>query len=115
ADIPGFGRAARDCGSVVLRRPGARPRDRRQRGPGEEDRGADRPCQPDRERTSPTPPLASHRSPGEVPPGRPAIALRVVEPPAAAARLDVKTPVFEGPLELLLALVEKEELDIFQV
>jgi segregation and condensation protein A len=30
-------------------------------------------------------------------------------------RLDVKTPVFEGPLELLLALVEKEELDIFQV
>ena len=30
-------------------------------------------------------------------------------------RLDVKTPVFEGPLELLLALVEREELDIFQV
>jgi segregation and condensation protein A len=30
-------------------------------------------------------------------------------------RLDVKTPVFEGPLELLLALVEQEELDIFQV
>ena len=39
----------------------------------------------------------------------------VVEPPAAAPRLDVKTPVFEGPLELLLALVEREEVDIFQV
>ena len=39
----------------------------------------------------------------------------VVEPPIAGPRLDVKTPVFEGPLELLLALVEKEELDIFQV
>jgi segregation and condensation protein A len=38
-----------------------------------------------------------------------------VEPPIAGPRLDVKTPVFEGPLELLLALVEKEELDIFQV
>jgi len=30
-------------------------------------------------------------------------------------RLDVKTPVFEGPLELLLGLVEREELDIFKV
>lgn len=30
-------------------------------------------------------------------------------------RLDVKTPVFEGPLELLLALVEREEVDIFKV
>jgi segregation and condensation protein A len=30
-------------------------------------------------------------------------------------RLDVKTAVFEGPLELLLALVEREELDIFKV
>ncbi|TMF32491.1 MAG: hypothetical protein E6I29_02465 [Chloroflexi bacterium] len=29
--------------------------------------------------------------------------------------LDVKTPVFEGPLELLLALVEREEVDIFKV
>lgn len=38
-----------------------------------------------------------------------------MEPPAAGPRLDVKTPVFEGPLELLLALVEREELDIFQV
>lgn len=38
-----------------------------------------------------------------------------MEPPVAAPRLDVKTPVFEGPLELLLALVEREELDIFQV
>ena len=31
------------------------------------------------------------------------------------ARLDVATPVFEGPLELLLALAEREELDILQV
>ena len=38
-----------------------------------------------------------------------------MEPPVAGPRLDVKTPVFEGPLELLLALVEREELDIFQV
>ena len=29
--------------------------------------------------------------------------------------MDVKTPVFEGPLELLLALAEREEVDIFQV
>ncbi len=29
--------------------------------------------------------------------------------------MDVKTPVFEGPLELLLALVEREEVDIFKV
>jgi len=38
-----------------------------------------------------------------------------MEPPIAGPRLDVKTPVFEGPLELLLALAEREELDIFQV
>ncbi|HEV1991389.1 MAG TPA: segregation/condensation protein A [Candidatus Dormibacteraeota bacterium] len=38
-----------------------------------------------------------------------------MEPPVAAPRLGVKTPVFEGPLELLLALVEREELDILQV
>ena len=31
------------------------------------------------------------------------------------ARLDVATPVFEGPLELLLALAEREEVDLFQV
>lgn len=29
--------------------------------------------------------------------------------------MDVTTPVFEGPLELLLALVEREEVDIFKV
>jgi segregation and condensation protein A len=39
----------------------------------------------------------------------------VDQPPGAAPRLDVKTPVFEGPLELLLALVEREEVDIFEV
>jgi hypothetical protein len=38
-----------------------------------------------------------------------------VEPPVAGPRLDVKTPVFEGPLELLLALAEREEVDLFQV
>ena len=38
-----------------------------------------------------------------------------MELPGAGPRLDVKTTVFEGPLELLLALVEREELDIFQV
>ena len=33
----------------------------------------------------------------------------------APSRLAVTTPVFEGPLELLLALVEREEVDIFKV
>jgi segregation and condensation protein A len=33
----------------------------------------------------------------------------------APSRLPVNTPVFEGPLELLLALVEREEVDIFKV
>jgi segregation and condensation protein A len=44
-----------------------------------------------------------------------ALSLPVVEQPLAGPRLGVSTPVFEGPLELLLALVEREELDIFQV
>jgi len=35
--------------------------------------------------------------------------------PDISPRLDVKTPVFEGPLELLLALAEREELDILEV
>jgi segregation and condensation protein A len=43
------------------------------------------------------------------------LSLPLVEPPVAGPRLDVKTPVFEGPLELLLALVEREEVDIFEV
>ena len=30
-------------------------------------------------------------------------------------QLNVNTPVFDGPLELLLALVEREEVDIFKV
>ncbi len=38
-----------------------------------------------------------------------------MEQPIAGPRLAVSTPVFEGPLELLLALAEREELDIFQV
>jgi segregation and condensation protein A len=44
--------------------------------------------------------------------------LGLVDPPVAGqqpGRLDVKTPIFEGPLELLLALVEREEVDIFKV
>jgi segregation and condensation protein A len=43
--------------------------------------------------------------------------LRFVESPVAGptSRLDVTTSVFEGPLELLLALVEREEVDIFKV
>ncbi|HEV3103481.1 MAG TPA: segregation/condensation protein A, partial [Candidatus Dormibacteraeota bacterium] len=45
-----------------------------------------------------------------------------MEPPVDGPRLglansslDVKTAVFEGPLELLLALAEREEVDILQV
>lgn len=43
-----------------------------------------------------------------------------MEQPVAGPRLNdislqVATPVFEGPLELLLALAEREEVDIFQV
>ena len=34
---------------------------------------------------------------------------------AGRARLEVATPVFEGPLELLLALAERDEVDLFQV
>jgi segregation and condensation protein A len=33
----------------------------------------------------------------------------------ARVRLEVATPVFEGPLELLLALAESEKVDLFQV
>src|SRR6266851_10005329 len=38
-----------------------------------------------------------------------------MEPPIAGPRLRISTPVFEGPLELLLALAEREEVDIFKV
>src|SRR5438034_1819005 len=38
-----------------------------------------------------------------------------MEPPIAGPRLPIVTPGFEGPLELLLALAEREEVDIFQV
>ena len=34
---------------------------------------------------------------------------------AASPRLQIATPIFEGPLELLLALAERQELDILQV
>jgi segregation and condensation protein A len=34
---------------------------------------------------------------------------------SAISRISVSTPVFEGPLELLLALLEREEVDIFKV
>jgi len=39
----------------------------------------------------------------------------VGHPGADRARLEIATPVFEGPLELLLVLAEREEIDIFQV
>jgi segregation and condensation protein A len=39
----------------------------------------------------------------------------VEQPGAARSRLEIATPVFEGPLELLLVLAERDELDIFQV
>src|SRR5712664_2761265 len=38
-----------------------------------------------------------------------------MEPPIAGPRLPISTPIFEGPLELLLALAEREEVDIFKV
>jgi segregation and condensation protein A len=41
--------------------------------------------------------------------------LPMEQPGGGTARLDVATPVFEGPLELLLALAEREEVDLFQV
>ena len=37
------------------------------------------------------------------------------QPGAARSRLEITTPVFEGPLELLLVLAEREEIDVFQV
>lgn len=37
------------------------------------------------------------------------------QPDVGRPRLDVVTAVFEGPLELLLALAEREEIDIFAV
>src|SRR5579859_6056877 len=52
-------------------------------------------------------------------PGRPVLRasiIPVMDPqPATPARLQVSTPIFEGPLELLLALAEREELDILAV
>jgi segregation and condensation protein A len=39
----------------------------------------------------------------------------VESPLGQGAQLSVSTPVFEGPLELLLALVEREEVDVFKV
>jgi segregation and condensation protein A len=42
--------------------------------------------------------------------------LPVVEQPGAArSRLEIATPVFEGPLELLLVLAERDEVDVLQV
>jgi segregation and condensation protein A len=40
---------------------------------------------------------------------------RMEQPVAGPRPLNVATSVFEGPLELLLALAEREEVDIFQV
>ena len=38
-----------------------------------------------------------------------------MDEPVDGARLQVATPVFEGPLELLLALAEREDVDLLQV
>ena len=38
-----------------------------------------------------------------------------MDQPGVRPRLDIRTPVFEGPLELLLALAEREEVDILEV
>ena len=38
-----------------------------------------------------------------------------MDQPDVEARLQVATPVFEGPLELLLALAERDDVDILQV
>src|ERR1700730_14898729 len=38
-----------------------------------------------------------------------------MDQPDVEARLQVATPVFEGPLELLLAVAEREDVDILQV
>lgn len=38
-----------------------------------------------------------------------------MDQPVASSRLQVATPIFEGPLDLLLALVEREELEILKV
>ena len=38
-----------------------------------------------------------------------------MDQPDVEARLQVATPVFEGPLELLLALAEREDVDILEV
>jgi segregation and condensation protein A len=38
-----------------------------------------------------------------------------VKAPVSRSRFEVWTPVFEGPLELLLALTEREQIDILQV
>src|ERR1700682_6423756 len=100
---------------MVLRRRAAHTGDRRDRGAGQEDRGAPCAFEPDQKPRHPHAPLAGDGRGGEIPSGEPEIALALVEPPVAAPRLGVNTPVFEGPLELLLALVEREELDIFQV
>jgi segregation and condensation protein A len=39
----------------------------------------------------------------------------VEQPGPDRSRLEIATPVFEGPLELLLVLAERDEVDIFQV
>jgi len=41
--------------------------------------------------------------------------VRRMDQPDVEARLQVATPVFEGPLELLLALAEREDVDLLQV
>src|ERR1700730_4171719 len=99
---------------MVLWRIAAHARDRCSRRAQQEDRSTPCPCEPDPQPGQPHATLARHGSHRKVPSGEPEIGLPLVELPGAGPRLDVKTTVFEGPLELLLALVEREELDIFQ-
>src|SRR3989449_6713117 len=121
-DISKSWRGARDQGSLVLRWTAAHARGRRRRRARGEDRGARRSREPAGKPAGAEPRVAIRGRGREVPSGGPQIELGPGEPPVAgprnfanAARLDVKTPVFEGPLELLLALAEREEVDIFQV
>ena len=48
-------------------------------------------------------------------PGCAAEAVDRAKPLAQRPRIEITVPVFEGPMELLLALAEREEIDLFEV